>query len=95
MSIFIIGELGINHNGELDIAKKIIKVAKEAGCDAVKFQKRTVDVVYSKEQLDAPLDSPWGTSRRDQKWGLELGLSDYQEIDRYCREIGIECVCRR
>jgi len=90
VSIFIIGELGINHNGELDIAKKLIKVAKESGCDAVKFQKRTVESVYSKEQLDAPLESPWGNTRRDQKMGLEFGQKEYEEIDKYCREIGIE-----
>ena len=90
MSIFIIGELGINHNGELDIAKKIINVAKEAGCDAVKFQKRTIELVYSKEQLDAPLESPWGNTRRDQKSGLEFGQKEYEDIDRYCSELGIE-----
>jgi len=73
MAIFIIAELGINHNGQLEIAKQLIEVAREAGCDAVKLQKRTIDLVYSKEQLDQPLQSPWGTTRREQKLGLEFG----------------------
>ncbi len=90
MSIFFIAELGINHNGQLDIAKQLIQVAREAGCDAVKLQKRTIDLVYSKEQLDQPLQSPWGSTRRDQKMGLEFGQKEYEEIDRYCRELKIE-----
>jgi len=90
MAIFIIAELGINHNGQLEIAKQLIEVAREAGCDAVKLQKRTIDLVYSKEQLDQPLQSPWGTTRREQKLGLEFGQKEYAEIDRYCRELGIE-----
>ena len=90
MSIFIIAEIGINHNGDLGIAKDLIKVAKEAGCDAVKFQKRTIDLVYSKEFLDSPRESPWGKTQRAQKEGLEFGLAEYKEIDRYCRELGID-----
>jgi len=90
MSIFIIAEIGINHNGDIGIAKELIKVAKEAGCDAVKFQKRTVDLVYSKELLDSPRDSPWGTTQRDQKEALEFGQKEYSEIDRYCKELEIE-----
>lgn len=90
MSIFIIGEIGINHNGNVKIAKELIAVAKEAGADAVKFQKRTIDAVYSQETLDAPRDSPWGATQRAQKEGLEFGYSEYSEIDEYCREIGIE-----
>lgn len=89
MSIFCIAEIGINHNGEMSIAKELINVAKEAGCDAVKFQKRTIDLVYSKELLDSPRESPWGTTQRAQKEGLEFGLEEYKEIDRYCRELGI------
>ena len=73
MSIFIIGEIGINHNGDLEIAKSLIDVAKEAGCDAVKFQKRTIDLVYTQESLDAPRESPWGNTQRQQKEGLEFG----------------------
>jgi len=90
MSIFIIAEIGINHNGDLKIAKDLIKVAKEAGCDAVKFQKRTIDLVYTKELLDSPRESPWGTTQRAQKEGLEFGYDEYKEIDRYCNELGIE-----
>lgn len=90
MSIFIIAEIGINHNGSLDIAKKLIDMAKETGCDAVKFQKRTIDIVYSKDVLDTPRESPWGTTTREQKMGLEFGLKEYQEIDKYCKEKNIE-----
>ena len=90
MSIFIIAEIGINHNGSLDIAKKLIDMAKDTGCDAVKFQKRTIDIVYSKDVLDTPRESPWGTTTREQKMGLEFGLKDYQEIDKYCKEKNIE-----
>ena len=86
MSIFIIAEVGINHNGDLNIAKKLIDVAKDAGADAVKFQKRTIDLVYSKEMLDMPRESPWGTTQRAQKEGLEFGFAEYQEIDAYCKE---------
>lgn len=87
---YITAEIGINHNGSLEIAKELIDVAIEAGCDAVKFQKRTVDVVFSPEVLDQPRESPWGTTQREQKEGLELGKDDYDEIDRYCRGRGID-----
>ncbi|MEI8012913.1 MAG: N-acetylneuraminate synthase family protein [Candidatus Omnitrophota bacterium] len=90
MAVFIIAEIGINHNGDINIAKELIKVSKEAGCDAVKFQKRTIDAVYTKELLDSARKSPWGETQRAQKEGLEFGLAQYQEIDRYCRELGIE-----
>jgi N-acetylneuraminate synthase len=89
MSIFIIAEIGINHNGDIEIAKDLIKVAKDAGCDAVKFQKRTIDLVYTKELLDSPRESPWGITQRSQKEGLEFGFDKYKEIDRYCKELGI------
>ncbi len=88
--VFITAEIGINHNGDLDIAKKLIDVAKNAGCDAVKFQKRTVDQVYTKEVLDSPRDSPWGTTTRQQKEGLEFGQEEYSIIDKYCKERKIE-----
>lgn len=87
---FIIGEIGINHNGDLDIAKQLIDWASLAGCDAVKFQKRTVEKVYAKEELDRYRESPWGTTNREQKMGLEFGKEEYDEIDRYCNEKGIE-----
>lgn len=87
--VFIIAEIGINHNGDLDVAKKLIDQSKAAGCDAVKFQKRTIEVVYSADILDQPRDSPWGETQRDQKNGLEFGRPEYDEIDRYCDEVGI------
>jgi len=90
MSIFIIAEIGINHNGSVEIAKQLIDVAKDAGADAVKFQKRTIDLVYTKEMLDSPRESPWGTTQRAQKEGLEFGIKEYNEIDVYCKEKSIE-----
>ena len=89
-NIFLIAEIGINHNGNLDIAKKLIDNAKLANFDAVKFQKRTIDVVYSKEILDTPRESPWGTTTREQKEGLEFSYEEYQEIDKYCKYKNIE-----
>jgi len=88
--VFITAEIGINHNGSLETTKKLIDVASAAGCNAVKFQKRTVETVYSKEVLDSPRDSPWGKTTRDQKLGLEFKTAEYDEIDRYCKEKGIE-----
>lgn len=87
---FIIAEIGINHNGDINIAKELIKLSKDAGCNAVKFQKRTIDIVYTKEFLDSPRESPWGKTQRDQKEGIEFGVKEYAEIDRYCKELGIE-----
>ncbi len=84
--IFIIAEIGINHNGEMSICKDLIDVAVASGCDAVKFQKRDINEVYSKEMLDSPRESPWGSTQGDQKKGLEFNLEDYQDIDKYCRE---------
>jgi N-acetylneuraminate synthase len=86
---FIIGEIGINHNGSLDIARNLISVARNAGCNAVKFQKRTVDVVYTPEELAKPRESPFGDTNGDLKRGLEFGLDQYKEIDEFCREIEI------
>jgi len=90
MSTFIIAEIGINHNGDIDIAKKLIKGAASAGCDAVKFQKRTIDIVYTSEQLKSERPSPWGKTYREQKEGLEFDFSEYKEIDEYCKSLGIE-----
>ena len=87
--MYLIAEIGINHNGSEELAKLMIKSAHEAGFDAVKFQKRTIEKVYSKELLDSPRESPWGTTQRDQKMALEFSYRQYQEIDSYCREIGI------
>jgi len=90
MSVFLIAEIGINHNGDISIAKQLIDSASDAGFDAVKFQKRTVDKVYTKEFLDSPRESPWGTTQRDQKLGLEFSVSEYKEIDSYCKERRIQ-----
>ena len=90
MSIVIIGEIGINHNGDLGIAKDLIDVIVDAGANAVKFQKRDIDLVYTKEFLDSPRESPWGTTQREQKEGLEFGLDEYIEIDQYCKKKSIE-----
>lgn len=88
--IFIVGEIGINHNGDLNIAKKLIDISVEAGADAVKFQKRTIDKVYSKETLDGLRESPWGITQREQKEGLEFSYEEYGEIDEYCKSKKIE-----
>ena len=90
MSLFLIAEIGINHNGDLGIAKQLIDAAVDAGFDAVKFQKRTIDVVYTKEFLDGPRESQWGTTQRHQKEGLEFTSEDYAEIDRYCKSKKIQ-----
>jgi N-acetylneuraminate synthase len=86
---FVIGEIGINHNGDIELAKKLIDVAKSAGCQAVKFQKRTIDVVYSAEELARPRENPFGQTNGDLKRGLEFDAKDYEILDRYCREAGI------
>ena len=90
MSIIIIGEIGINHNGDMAICKQLINVAKEAGADCVKFQKRDINQVYTQEFLDSPRKSPWGVTQREQKSGLEFNAEQYQEIEDYCKERGIE-----
>ena len=90
MSLFIIAEIGINHNGDLNIAKQLVDIAKFAGADAVKFQKRTLNLVYTQQELAAPRESPWGTTNGDLKRRLEFERDAYDEIDRYCREKGID-----
>lgn len=90
MSLFLIAEIGINHNGDMAIAKKLIDAASEAGFDAVKFQKRTIDKVYSQEFLDSPRESPWGSTQRAQKEGLEFSEREYREIDEYCKQRGVQ-----
>ena len=82
---FIVAEIGINHNGDVDIAKKLIDIAVFSGCDAVKFQKRTVDIVYSAEELAKPRETPFGVTNGDLKYGLEFGRKEYKEIDKYCK----------
>ena len=88
-SVFIIAEIGINHNGDISTTKQLIDVACESGCDAVKFQKRTIDIVYTPEELARPRENPFGSTNRDLKEGLEFGKEEYSEIDRYCRQKGI------
>lgn len=90
MSIFLIAEIGINHNGDLKITKQLIDLACKAGFNAVKFQKRDIDLVYTKEVLDTPRESPWGITQREQKQGLEFGYDEYVEIDKYCKKNNIE-----
>ena len=90
MSIFFIAELGINHNGDIKICKQLIDLAVTAGCDAVKFQKRDIETVYSKEFLDSPRKSPWGETQRDQKMGIEFNKEEYEEINTYCKKKNIE-----
>ncbi|MGH9585023.1 MAG: N-acetylneuraminate synthase family protein [Bryobacteraceae bacterium] len=85
----IFAEIGINHNGDIELAKRLISLAKVAGCDAVKFQKRTVDVVYKPSELAAPRESPFGTTNGDLKRALEFNTEDYEEIDEYCRQVKI------
>ena len=86
---FITAEIGINHNGSMEIVKKLIDAAVVSGCDAVKFQKRTVDVVYSKEELAKLRETPFGKTNGDLKWGLEFGEEEYRAIDEYCRSKNI------
>jgi N-acetylneuraminate synthase len=88
--VFIIAEIGINHNGDMKIVKELIDGAVYAGCDAVKFQKRTIGLIYSKEYLESLRESPWGTTQRQQKEGLEFGKEGFDDIDKYCRGKGIE-----
>ncbi len=88
--IYIIAEIGINHNGSLEIAKQLIDMAVKSNCDAVKFQKRDIDTVYSKEVLDSLRESPWGTTQREQKQAIELSIDEYKEIDVYCKSKGID-----
>jgi N-acetylneuraminate synthase len=86
---YVVGEIGINHNGDLGVARRLIDVAAIAGANAVKFQKRSVDVVYTPEELAKPRENPFGATNGDLKRGLEFGRDQYHHIDQYCREKGI------
>ena len=88
--IYIIAEIGINHNGDLDVAKQLINEAATCGVNAVKFQKRTIEKVYTKDILDQKRESPWGTTQRDQKFGLEFGYDEYKVIDNLCKSLKID-----
>jgi N-acetylneuraminate synthase len=90
LSTYVIAEIGINHNGSLDLAKRLIDAAKEAGCDAVKFQKRTIEAVYTKEELEKPRESPFGKTNGDLKRALEFGREAYDSLDAYCRSKGMD-----
>jgi len=90
MHVYVIAEIGINHNGSMEICKDLIDIATESGCDAVKFQKREIDQVYTQEFLDLPRESPWGSTQREQKMGLEFSAEQYKEIDKYCKEKDID-----
>ena len=87
MSIFIISEIGINHNGDIDLAKKMIEESKKCGADAAKFQKREIDLVYSEKLLNEFRESPWGKTQRAQKEGLEFGQNEYEKINDFCKKI--------
>lgn len=89
-SVYLIAEIGINHNGSIETAKQLMKVASDAGFDAVKFQKRTVNVVYSPEELSKPRESVFGKTNGDLKYGLEFGKNEYQDIDLYSKKLGID-----
>jgi N-acetylneuraminate synthase len=92
MSAYIIAEIGINHNGSMQIATELIDKATEAGCNAVKFQKRNIDEVYSKEELDKPRESPWGTTTRQQKEGLEFSMDQYEVLYNYAKADGLDFI---
>ena len=89
---YIIAEVGINHNGDLELAKQLIDKAKQSGCDAVKFQKRTVDIVYSQDELDTPRKSPFGTTTREQKEGIELSIEEFKELENYTKNLGLDFI---
>ncbi|MDA9880640.1 N-acetylneuraminate synthase family protein [Candidatus Pelagibacter sp.] len=87
---YLIAEIGINHNGDINLTKQLIKNAKDCEFDSVKFQKRTIDIVYDEKTLDTPRESPWGKTTREQKLGLEFEKKEYDEIDKYCKELNID-----
>ena len=87
--IAVIGEIGINHNGDLAIAKELMVLAASSGCDAVKFQKRNIDKVYTPDFLSSPRESKWGSTQRDQKQGLEFGKDEYREINQFSKHLGL------
>ena len=91
-SVYIISEIGINHNGSLELAKRLIKKSYDSGADAVKFQKRTIDLVYTKEELDKYRESPWGTTNRQQKEGLEFSIEEYKELQTYTDSLGLDFI---
>jgi len=89
---YVIAEVGINHNGDIDLAKELIDMAKQSDCDAVKFQKRDIDSVYSKEELDTPRESPFGITTREQKHGIEFSIEEYKELESYTESVGLDFI---
>jgi len=92
MSTYVIAEIGINHNGDIELAKNLISESAKAGCNAVKFQKRTIDLVYTKEELDKHRESPWGTTNREQKLGLEFSAEQYKDLEEYTSNLGLDFI---
>jgi N-acetylneuraminate synthase len=90
--IYKIAEIGINHNGSMEIAKKLISKAYKSGCQAVKFQKRDIESVYTPEELDTPRESPWGTTNRQQKEGLEFNIDQYKELENFSTSLGLDFI---
>ena len=89
---YIIAEIGINHNGDMELAKELVSIAASSGCDAVKFQKRTINEVYTQQELDRPRESPWGTTNREQKEGLEFNIEQYKELQSYAKELNLDFI---
>jgi N-acetylneuraminate synthase len=89
---YVIAEIGINHNGDLNLAKELIVMAKSSGCNAVKFQKRDIDLVYTKEELNTIRESPWGTTNREQKMGLEFSIEQYKELESFSNDLGLDFI---
>ena len=92
MSTYVIAEIGINHNGDMKLAKELIRKAAKAGCDAVKFQKRDIDSVYTKDELDTPRESPFGTTTREQKEGIEFSIKQYIELQDYSKKYSVDFI---
>ena len=90
--VYVIAEIGINHNGDVQLAKELIDLAHDSDCDAVKFQKRDIDSVYSTEELDTPRESPFGTTTREQKEGIELSIEEYKELESYTESKGLDFI---
>jgi len=90
--IYVIAEIGINHNGDMDLAKQLISIAKSAGCNAVKFQKRTIKDVYTEKELNRPRESPWGTTNREQKEGLEFSIEQYRKLQDFSVSLGLDFI---
>jgi N-acetylneuraminate synthase len=89
---YVIAEIGINHNGDIDLAKELIEMAKKNDCDAVKFQKRDIESVYTEEELNQSRVSPWGTTNRQQKEGLEFSIEQYKELEKFSNDLELDFI---